>query len=638
MKQYCHSITSYKRFKTREVKVGSVIIGGNQPIVLQSMTTSDTMNTNRVIEECIEIIEAGGQLIRLTTPSIKEAAHLEVIKQRLTEKGYTAPLIADVHFTPNAAETAAEKVDKVRINPGNYAEKKIKSGGEYSDKEYHHALSKIKERFLPLLQICATHQTAIRIGTNHGSLSDRILSKFGDTPRGMVESAMEFVRICAEENFHNIVISMKSSNPIVMIQAYRLLVATMIEEGYDYPLHLGVTEAGDGEDGRIKSAIGIGSLLEDGIGDTIRVSLTEPAAHEIPVAQKIATRYRSNNTYSDYELFYNPYEYEKRSTFSIANIGSEHVPIVIQGIKHHKTITHASFFPFGYRYRTTEDKWDITDSACDYIIIQNQIINFAIPGNLGIIQDFETWKIDGKTKERHYPLLTINELKKLTKEYVSTIYFIDLEETEINDIRYISQSEYYKNCVIIYHPKSTSPVYSARYLFAQLNALQIKTPVILHNVQETAEIETFQLNASIETGSLLIDGFGDGVYLNAESIPQLDLNSTSFGILQATRTRISKTEYISCPSCGRTLFDLQETTLRIKKATQHLKGLKIGIMGCIVNGPGEMADADYGYVGSGVGKINLYKKKEIVKRNVPTEKAVEELIEIIKLHDDWVEQ
>ena len=639
MKKYCQSITSYSRFKTNEVRVGDVIIGGNNVVVLQSMTTADTMDTEKVVEECIRIIDAGGELVRLTTPSIKEAEHLEIIKQELAKRGYYTPLVADVHFTPNAAEIAALKVEKVRINPGNYAEKKIKSGGEYSEIEYDEALEKLTSRFLPLLELCKKHKRAIRIGTNHGSLSDRILSKYGDTPQGMVESAMEFIRICAAQNFHDIVVSMKASNPIVMVQAYRLLVATMTEEGFNYPLHLGVTEAGDGEDGRIKSAIGIGALLEDGLGDTIRVSLTEPAEHEIPVAKKIIQRYEKSqtNTYSDYDLFYSPYEYNKRKSINISNIGSNHVPIVIHNLSSREHIKEASLFPFGYRYLTNEDKWNVTDSACDYIYIGSHALSFELPRTLGLIQDFTFWKTNSINKTQHFPLIEVGQIDLLSNDTPSRLIFVVVKHRELSLLHTISAHPLSDSFVVVFKPDEVSAVYSTRVLFAEMHTLNIHNPVILFNNQQASDSEVFQINSAIETGTLLLDGFGDGIMLEAENIPSQQLNSTAFGILQATRTRISKTEYISCPSCGRTLFDLQETTARIKAQTQHLKGIKIGIMGCIVNGPGEMADADYGYVGSGVGKINLYKAKEIIKRNIPTEKAVEELIELVKAGGDWVE-
>jgi len=639
MKKYCESITSYSRFNTIEVRVGDVFIGGNNAVVLQSMTTAGTMDTEKVVEECIRIIDAGGELVRLTTPSIKEAEHLGVIKQELSKRGYNTPLVADVHFTPNAAEIAARIVEKVRINPGNYAEKKIKSGGEYSEKEYNEALEKLTLRFLPLLNLCKEHGCAIRIGTNHGSLSDRILSKYGDTPQGMVESAMEFIRICVAQNFHDIVVSMKASNPIVMVQAYRLLVATMSEEGFNYPLHLGVTEAGDGEDGRIKSAIGIGALLEDGLGDTIRVSLTEPAEHEIPVAKKIIQRYIKSQTssYSNYDLFYSPFEYNKRKSININNIGSSHVPIVIHNLSIRELVKESSLFPFGYRYLIKEDKWQISDTACDYIYVGSQTISFELPGTLGIIQDFAFWKTSSINKAQHFPIIGVGELDSLSNDIISTVLFVIVKHSEINLLPKIIAHPLSELFVVVFKPDESSAVHSSRVLFAEMHALNFHNPVVLFNNQHSSDSEVFQINSAIEIGTLLLDGFGDGIMLEAENIPAQQLNSTAFGILQATRTRISKTEYISCPSCGRTLFDLQETTARIKAQTQHLKGIKIGIMGCIVNGPGEMADADYGYVGSGIGKINLYKAKEIIKRNIPTEDAVDELILLIKSGGDWVD-
>lgn len=632
-------MVSYRRFPTTEVAVGDIRIGAEHPIVLQSMTTSDTMDTEAVVRECIHIYEAGGELVRLTTPSVKEARHLAVIATRLKELGYRIPLVADVHFTPNAAEIAAGIVEKVRINPGNYAEKKHKVQKEYTEASYQQALSEIEEKLLPFIQVCKEHQTAVRIGTNHGSLSDRIVNRFGDTPRGMVESAMEFIRIFAKHDFHNLIISMKASNPLIMIQAYRLLVATMIEEGYAYPLHLGVTEAGDGEDGRVKSAIGIGTLLEDGIGDTIRVSLTEAAHKEIPVAKKIADRYSQKKVspYSNYELYYNPYEYSRRKSVLIHNIGADKVPVIIHDLSSLESLKRSHLFSIGYQYSVPLDKWEISDQACDYIYTGEKTIDFELPGTLQVIQDFNTWLSKGK-HPTHLPLLDIKTyLSDKEKELDSTNFFVSIKHDEIKYLQQINSFESQNRLVFLFEPHPEFPVYSSRLFFSELTNYKLENPVVLSSINQQTEYETYRIHTSIDFGALLIDGFGDGLWINNIATPLRERNANAFSILQATRTRISQTEYISCPSCGRTLFDLQKTTAKIKQATQHLKGIKIGIMGCIVNGPGEMADADYGYVGSGPGKINLYKAKEIVKRNVPSQNAVEELIALIKENGDWRE-
>lgn len=626
--KYCNNPFKRERFLTREIKIGNLTLGGNAPIRVQSMTTADTMDTEKSVDESIRMIDAGCELVRLTAPSKKEAKNLGVIKELLESKGYNTPLVADIHFTPNAAEIAATLIEKVRVNPGNYADKKKFEEIDYTDEAYEKELIRIEEKFTPLVLLCKKEGTAMRIGTNHGSLSDRILSRYGDTPEGMVESAMEFLRICRKNDFHELVISMKASNTLVMVQAYRLLVATMIEEGMNYPLHLGVTEAGDGEDGRIKSAVGIGALLEDGLGDTVRVSLTEAAENEIPVAKKLVNQYEVKNNVSENELIgelpYNPFAYSRRKTVAISNIGERNVPVVISELSEIENIKPSHFFAFGYNYSVDLDKWNIGDLATDYIYTGKQDISFEIPGTLGIMQDSNNWNSD---KVRHYPVF--KDLSSIEKT-CDTLNFLEWDASNL-DVAQIPTNKF----VILLKSSSTQ---EARRFFCELLIKGIEVPVILKNQQQTSDTENFQLRTGTELGALLIDGFGDGVFItNAEHVPNQLYTTTSFGILQATRTRISKTEYISCPSCGRTLFDLQDTTAEIRKHTSHLKGIKIGIMGCIVNGPGEMADADYGYVGTGPGKINLYKEKEVIKKNVPEAEAVNELIELIKDYGDWVE-
>ncbi len=633
---YCANLFLRQRYPTREVTIGNLKLGAKNPIRLQSMTTVDTMDTNGSVEESIRMINAGCELVRLTAPSKKEAENLGEIRRILTEKGYNTPLVADIHFTPNAAEVAAKLIEKVRVNPGNYADKKKFEEIEYTNTSYLEELERIEKKFTPLVLLCKKEGTAMRIGTNHGSLSDRILSRFGDTPEGMVESAMEFIRICRKNDFHELVISMKASNTIVMVQAYRLLVAVMAQENMNYPLHLGVTEAGDGEDGRIKSAVGIGALLEDGLGDTIRVSLTEDPEFEIPVARKLAAQYeQKENLFKiiNSELLtidYSPFQYKRLKTNSIENIGNTHSPIVIADYSKNKQITQANLFAIGYGYSVPLDKWQIQDQAADYLYIGSNKINFEVPGTLRIIVDFETWLLHYQDKKGFYPLLKKEELTSIADKTIPFLIEIRAEDLEIE---FLSN---YSNAIIVLRTEYSNKTQLFRRFRLKLSEINNNQPVILKYSTTEKDLETFQIEVASKAGVMLIDGFGDGIWIDAAQ-PQQIINSTSFGILQATRTRISKTEYISCPSCGRTLFDLQDTTAKIREKTAHLKGLKIGIMGCIVNGPGEMADADYGYVGTGIGKITLYKEKTVVRKNVSEDNAVQELIELIKENGDWIE-
>ena len=634
LQEYCLDLSNYKRLPTREVSVGDVLIGAENPIKVQSMTTTDTMDTQGTIAQSIKMIDAGCELVRITAPSIKEAENLKNIRNGLRNKGYKTPLIADIHFTPNAAEIAARIVEKVRINPGNFADKKQFQILEYSDKDYEDELYRISERFSPLVKICKEYGTAMRIGTNHGSLSDRILSRYGDTPLGMVESAMEFLRICENLNYHEIILSMKASNTQVMVQAYRLLVKKMNAENMNYPLHLGVTEAGDGEDGRIKSAVGIGSLLEDGIGDTIRVSLTEEPEHEIPVAKHLANRYtkidQNKKSTKKIKLPYDPYFHTRRKTLSVHNIGGENVPRVFSDLSGLKTIKPENLAPLGYLYSVEEDKWHISDQAVDYVYIGNNQINFELPGLLMAIQNHSVW-VDNSSS---FPIFSIDEYNdNISKS--KTLNFIHVKEKQLQpDLIHILQTD--KTVVIILDYDDKYTIMSHRDFIIDIILGGFRTPIIIQKDYANVPSSEFQLDSSTDLSSLLIDGLIDGLSLRSDTGQGLS-NQTSFGILQASRLRISKTEYISCPSCGRTLFDLQSTTNEIRSVTDHLKGVKIGIMGCIVNGPGEMADADYGYVGTGVGKISLYKGQEVVKRNIPAAEAVNALIRLIKDHGDWVD-
>ena len=637
VKPYCNSLREYSRFVTREVKVGGLGIGGSNPIRLQSMTTTDTMDTNATVEQSIRMIEAGCELVRITAPSINEARNLEEIKKQLKARGYNTPICADIHFTPNAAEFAARVIEKVRVNPGNYADKKKFEQIDYTDDAYEAELERIRNRFTPLIKICKEYGTAMRIGTNHGSLSDRILSRYGDTPLGMVESALEFLRICEDNRYYDIILSMKASNTQVMVQAYRLLVQKMIETDRNYPLHLGVTEAGDGEDGRIKSAVGIGTLLEDGLGDTIRVSLTEEPEYEIPVAKSLADRYNkiqnSEFRIQNWNLPYSPYAYERRHTQEVLNIGGKNVPRVISDFSTKEKISAATLFACGYNYSVPLDKWNLTEQAADFIYAGNKLIDFELPGTLGIIYNSETWA-QHAGQNQCYPLFSAKEYQVAEKKS-ATLNFVLVEQETLAALLELDLT----NVVLIFDSAKEMAMPELRSMFVYLQELQSKVPVIIKRNFKDLPEQDFQLFSSTDIGALLIDGFGDGVWIQQDHCvsPQV-CNSTGFGILQAARTRISKTEYISCPSCGRTLFDLQETTAKIRTVTDHLKGIKIGIMGCIVNGPGEMADADYGYVGTGVGKISLYKGKEVIKKNVSSENAVQELVSLIKEGGDWVER
>ncbi|MCU0432113.1 MAG: (E)-4-hydroxy-3-methylbut-2-enyl-diphosphate synthase [Bacteroidia bacterium] len=641
---YCNSLTQFSRFKTRVVNIGDVPLGGDYPIRVQSMTTTDTLDTAATVAQSVRMIEAGCEYVRITAPSLKEAQNLENIKKELRAMGYKTPLVADIHFTPNAAELAARLVEKVRVNPGNYADKKKFEHIDYTEAAYHSELERIRERFTPLVRICKEYGTAMRIGTNHGSLSDRILSRYGDTPLGMVESAMEFLRICEDEGYHNIVLSMKASNPQVMVQAYRLLVNQMMQAGMNYPLHLGVTEAGDGEDGRIKSAAGIGTLLEDGLGDTIRVSLTEDPEFEIPVAKALAERYtrRANHAHipapeTDHGkiiLPYSPFDYSRRSTHAVLNMGAGQVPRIVSDFSAKQEITAASLFAVGYNYSVPLDKWNLTDQACDFLYIGDNEVAFEIPGTLGLILNSESWKT--KQGERRYPLFCGNEFFESELKH-TTLNFVAADIATLTPA-FIEKLKAETRVVLVLDTFNEAAMPEMRRAAIMLAQAGCTTPFIIKRNYMHESADDTVLYAATDAGALLLDGFGDGLWIKTGAqVPLRTLNSAAFGILQATRTRISKTEYISCPSCGRTLFDLQDTTNKIRKRTEHLKGVKIGIMGCIVNGPGEMADADYGYVGTGVGKITLYKGREVVQRNIDEANAVEALVELIRTHGDWVE-
>lgn len=639
--KYCNSLTKYSRYKTREVYIGDIPLGGKNPIRIQSMTTTDTMNTIATVEQTIRMVEAGCEYVRITAPSLKEAQNLAEIKKELKKRGYNVPLIADIHFTPNAAELSARIVEKVRINPGNYIDKKKFETIEYTDAQYEEEIEKIRKRFSPLVKICKEYGTAMRIGTNHGSLSDRIMSRYGDTPLGMVESALEFLRICEELDYHNIVLSMKASNTQVMVQAYRLLVNRMEMEGMNYPLHLGVTEAGGGEDGRIKSAVGIGALLEDGLGDTIRVSLTEDPEFEAPVAIALANRYNGRDKHEPIweitENPVNPFEYNRRKSFELIGIGGSNVPRVIADLSSSENLNYELLESIGYKYEPVTDKWYMSDASADFVYLGKRSFDFEIPPNLKIIYDFDYWqsRTDSLTS---YPLFDIEKYIS-SKEQASLFNFVKVSLPQVID-EVINLLQNDQSIILIIDTDNLHALPEQRRLIIELMNNGIQNPVILKREYDSITVDEFRLYSATDLGGLLIEGLGDGVWIEAEKVEELnegDINRIVFGILQAARVRISKTEYIACPSCGRTLFDLQETTERIRLRTEHLKGVKIAIMGCIVNGPGEMADADYGYVGSGIGKITLYRGKDIVKRNINTPEAVDELINLIKEDGNWIE-
>jgi len=666
--KYCNSLNTYSRFITREVTIGHIPMGAQNPIRIQSMTTTDTMDTIATVEQTIRMVDAGCEYVRITAPSVKEAKNLANIKKELKYRGYEVPLIADIHFTPNAAEEAARIVEKVRINPGNYADKKRFENFEYTDNEYQAELERIYKKFTPLVKVCKEYGTAMRIGTNHGSLSDRIMSHYGDTPRGMVESAMEFMRMCEDLNYHNLVISMKSSNPQVMVQAYRLLVETMVKEGMNYPLHLGVTEAGDGEDGRIKSAVGIGALLEDGLGDTVRVSLTEDPEFEAPVAIALADRYKWRELSSDgfrvgfktakdlilqtsdtsHQVTHNPYEYQKRHTTELNTfIGGHQVPRVVINISTKNLKDPAILSDVGYLYSALLDKYNMAEQSTDFVYLADELPSFNFPGNLKQLYNYSTWK-GLQHKSNCHPYYSLKEYVE-ANERDSSLNLVAISGSDIGS-EIFNEIPLDNTLVFVLETQAVCGLQDQRAAFFKLVEMGLEVPVIIKRTYHLKssgqvaghgellpEVSDFQLYSATDLGGLMLDGFGDGIWADASDISAKTILSTSFGILQATRSRISKTEYISCPSCGRTLFDLQVTTQMIRSRTDHLKGLKIGIMGCIVNGPGEMADADYGYVGTGPGKITLYRGKEVVKKNVDTENALDELIGIIQEDGNWLE-
>ena len=605
---------NYNRRQSSVVQIGNKQLGGNNPILIQSMANVSTLDTNACVEQAIRIIDAGADYVRFTAQGVREAENLGVIRQELTKRGYTHPLVADIHFNPRAADAAAQVVEKVRINPGNYVDSKVFNIRDYSEEEYNSGIEKIRERFIPFLNLCKQHNTAIRLGINHGSLSDRIMSRYGDTPEGMVASCLEYLKICREEDFQHVAISIKASNTVVMVQTVRLLVKTMDAEGMSYPLHLGVTEAGDGEDGRIKSAVGIGTLLHDGIGDTIRVSLSEEPEAEVPVARKlvdyIQERAGANHVEGSISPEFNNAKPARRISRDVCGIGRGGIPVVI------------SDRSYGLNFEFNQE------AKPDYVYVGTEDPD-NLPDNMQLLVDAHVWK----PRANVFPYFIASDAKEL-KNYDSPLKFIRLTYADLND-QTLEVLKSDKAVVVILSTHHANGLGAQRAFMHKLLSSGCDVPVILHREYHETDIESLQIKAAADMGAMILDGFCDGIFLNNTKGDALATDNCMFCILQATRARISKTEYISCPGCGRTLYNLQTTIARVKKATSHLKGLKIGIMGCIVNGPGEMADADYGYVGAGVGRISLYKGKECVQRNIPENEAVERLVELIKENGDW---
>ena len=602
------------RRQSSVVQIGNKQLGGNNPILIQSMANVSTLDTNACVEQAIRIFDAGADYVRFTAQGVREAENLGVIRQELTKRGYTHPLVADIHFNPRAADAAAQVVEKVRINPGNYVDSKVFNIRDYSEEEYNSGIEKIRERFIPFLNLCKQHNTAIRLGINHGSLSDRIMSRYGDTPEGMVASCLEYLKICREEDFQHVAISIKASNTVVMVQTVRLLVKTMDAEGMSYPLHLGVTEAGDGEDGRIKSAVGIGTLLHDGIGDTIRVSLSEEPEAEVPVARKlvdyIQERAGANHVEGSISPEFNNVKPARRISRDVCGIGRGGIPVVI------------SDRSYGLNFEFNQE------AKPDYVYVGTEDPD-NLPDNMQLLVDAHVWK----PRANVFPYFIASDAKEL-KNYDSPLKFIRLTYADLND-QTLEVLKSDKAVVVILSTHHANGLGAQRAFMHKLLSSGCDVPVILHREYHETDIESLQIKAAADMGAMILDGFCDGIFLNNTKGDALATDNCMFCILQATRARISKTEYISCPGCGRTLYNLQTTIARVKKATSHLKGLKIGIMGCIVNGPGEMADADYGYVGAGVGRISLYKGKECVQRNIPENEAVERLVELIKENGDW---
>ncbi|AHW59470.1 4-hydroxy-3-methylbut-2-en-1-yl diphosphate synthase [Draconibacterium orientale] len=603
-------LTRYQRQETVEVNIGGVPVGSNQPIRIQTMTDTNTTDTDATIEQIIRVVKAGADYVRVTVKGMSDAESLKVIKKELVDRGYNTPLIADIHFNPKLAEVAAQYVSKVRINPGNFYDKRAQFKNKiYTDVEYNQELALIEKQFVPFIKMLKETKTAMRIGANHGSLSDRVMSRYGDTPAGIAESVMEFLRICKKEDFNNVVVSIKSSNTRVMVYTVRLLNFKMRLEDMKFPIHLGVTEAGEGEDGRIKSAVGVGALLSDGIGDTVRISLTEAPLNEIPVALKLVNhfkRYQNHEPISAPMIAQtNPFEYERRDTRPVLNMGGQELPVVIADLGD----------------RTLREMIPIRGKLVpDYFISGNKILDI---------------------KGEEYPVITLEEYLFESTRW-GRMKFIRTNKAEFDRFmdmhpEIIMKLKQTRKTVLILESYNANPMAELRAFFMSLETHIWKVPVILYRRYNESRLDDLQITASADLGGLLIDGYGDGICLSNdnENITFTELKDLSFGILQASRMRVTKTEFVSCPGCGRTLFNLQETTRAVKAHFKHLDHLKIGIMGCVVNGPGEMGDVDYGFVGAGNNKVNLYKGLKPIKRHIPYENAVEELEQLIRENGDW---
>ncbi|MGV8134651.1 MAG: (E)-4-hydroxy-3-methylbut-2-enyl-diphosphate synthase [Mangrovibacterium sp.] len=607
---YIKDLTRYQRQHTNAVQIGNIFVGGDYPIRIQSMTDTDTSDTDATVEQIIRIIKAGADLVRVTVKGISDAENLKNIKQALVSRGYENPLIADIHFNPKLAEIAARYISKVRINPGNFYDRRARFEHHiYTDEEYKEELSRIEEQFIPFLEILKQTNTALRIGANHGSLSDRIMSRYGDTPTGISESVMEYLRICKKVDFKNVVISIKSSNTRMMVYTVRMMNKRMRQEDMEFPLHLGVTEAGEGEDGRIKSAVGIGALLADGIGDTIRVSLTEDPEKEVPVARKLINHIKTYQSHQTIQapLFAqtNPFEYEKRSVRPVMNMGGKQVPVVVADL----------------RKRSLSEVLPMRGKQIpEYFIDKDHILD--LEGNTFPILDLEEYLFGGS----HWGQMKFIRTNKMEFDRFMA------ENPEI-----ITKLKQTRKTVLILESFNKNPLAEFRAFFMALESHIWKVPVIIMRNYNESRLEDLQIKASVDVGGLLIDGYGDGICITNEGdhITFTDLKDLSFSILQASRMRVTKTEFISCPGCGRTLFDLHETTKKIKAHFNHLSHLKIGVMGCVVNGPGEMGDVDYGFVGAGPGRVNLYKGQTLMKRNIPFEDAVFELESLVRENGDW---
>ena len=604
---------NYSRRKTSTVNIGGVKLGSDYPIRLQSMTSTSTMDTEGSVEQCRKICDAGADIVRLTAQGVREAENIGIIRDRLHKAGYTTPLVADIHFNPRAAFAAAQVTDKVRINPGNFVDvartfKKL----HFTDEEYAQEIKKIHDALVPFIALCREHGTAVRLGVNHGSLSDRIMSHYGDTPAGMVESAMEFLRVFVAENFTDVVISIKSSNTVVMVQTVRLLVQAMEAENMHFPLHLGVTEAGDGEDGRIKSAVGIGTLLSEGIGDTIRVSLSEDPELEVPVAEKlvkyITSRADMPSIEGDNDSDHEPVEPKRRTSLATGIVGGNNKPIVV-----------ASCLPSELKGKYAPDFYYSANGT-----VEDSTNLYIVP----------TGKYDA-SRANTFPLFDLSQIEDLKACKAAQKWLTVTTNTPIEGLSFLKNEPTVALAVVPAHGNVSG---CQEDFLKRLSATGINAPAVLLNLYDDNDSEWIQVKAGADFGTMLLNGYRDGIWLECPKYNNIDdIVRYEYGILQAARLRTTKTEYISCPSCGRTLFDLQKTVQEVKAATSHLSHLKIGIMGCIVNGPGEMADADYGYVGAAVNKISLYKNKECVEKNIPQEEAIPKLIELIKNNGDWIE-